>query len=225
MLPPKGTKMHWFLTTWWIHLFISMSVLAGLAGYTMTQSFLRNSPYKDMIMPVSDLLWHPLQYFTSWVHAMKLDADYTTEKVAAMRAARISDAQKRRLYRRAHGLEDVEGEKGEQGIDVRGLVPWDDGLTNKERRERRLAPERGSQMIFDGEKQVWVPGEAGYEIRTPYIDAQGKVIGVGPEAQKRAMKAIEEADRKAEEDAGRRAEEDARGPTKKKVKRWLGIWE
>lgn len=65
---------------------------------------------------------------------------YETERAAAKRGEAIQDAQKRRLYRRAHGMEDLEKEGVGEGIDVRGLVAWDDGLTRGEReRERERA--------------------------------------------------------------------------------------
>ena len=63
-----------------------------------------------------------------------------------MRAEKLLDTQKRRLYRRAHGLENLDVEEG-QGVDVRGLVDWDDGLTNPEREALRIkrAEEAGAQ--------------------------------------------------------------------------------
>lgn len=66
---------------------------------------------------------------------------YTTEQAAESRAKGIADAQKRRLYRRAHGMEDVDKEGVGQGIDVRGLVSWDDGMTRGERERERMRRE------------------------------------------------------------------------------------
>jgi hypothetical protein len=63
---------------------------------------------------------------------VRLHIDYETSRTNEKRQQAILDAQKRRLYRRAHGLENLDAEE-DQGIDVRGLVDWDDGLTNKER--------------------------------------------------------------------------------------------
>lgn len=77
---------------------------------------------------------------------MRLHIDYTTEQSENSRQRKILDAQKRRLYRRAHGMEDLNAEE-EEGIDVRGIAPWDDGLTNKERarggREETIAGRDG----------------------------------------------------------------------------------
>lgn len=73
--------------------------------------------------------------------------EYNTARAAESRRQNILDAQKRRLYRRAHGMEDMTADEV-SGVDVRGLVEWDDGLTNKER-------ERGG---------VYSPGLLGREV-------------------------------------------------------------
>lgn len=76
---------------------------------------------------------------------------YTTEQTAESRRRNIQDAQKRRLYRRAHGLEDVEKEGVGQGIDVKGLVGWDDGLTRGERERMLKAVDEASPVRREGE--------------------------------------------------------------------------
>lgn len=93
---------------------------------------MKTSPYAHLIPPISTLPFHPITYVRESLAVLRLHIDYTTERTEASRQAKILDAQKRRLYRRAHGMEDLNAEE-EQGIDVRGIVPWDDGLTNKER--------------------------------------------------------------------------------------------
>lgn len=112
-----------------------------LASISLTQTFLKTSPYAHLIPPISTLLFHPINYIRESLSVIRLHIDYTTEKTNASRQQKILDAQKRRLYRRAHGMEDLNAEE-EEGIDVRGIVPWDDGLTNKERarggREERV---------------------------------------------------------------------------------------
>ncbi|KIV97733.1 hypothetical protein PV10_01444 [Exophiala mesophila] len=139
--PNQGTFMHWFLTNRAIHLWITMGTLVILASITLTQTFLKTSPYGHLIPPISQFLFHPINYITESLSIIRLHIDYTTEKTNASRQQKILDAQKRRLYRRAHGMEDLNAEE-EEGIDVRGIAPWDDGLTNKERarggREERV---------------------------------------------------------------------------------------
>ena len=65
--------------------------------------------------------------------------------MSRIRAEKLLDTQKRRLYRRAHGMEDLNAEEL-QGVDVRGLVDWDDGLTNPQREALRQ-----QQAITNGE--------------------------------------------------------------------------
>lgn len=70
-----------------------------------------------------------------------MDIDYNTEKVEFARANNILDTRKRRIYRRAHGMEDLDREE-DQGVDVRGIVPWDDGLTKREREQGGIGANR-----------------------------------------------------------------------------------
>ncbi len=103
--------------------------LLTLSLITLTQSFLSTSPFAYLTPPLSTLPTSPLSFIRDWIAVIRMHMQYTTEQTAASRHRNIQDAQKRRLYRRAHGLEDVDKEGVGQGIDVRGLVEWDDGLT------------------------------------------------------------------------------------------------
>ena len=118
---------------------------------TLTQSFLLTSPFAHLIPPISSLPLHPIAYISEWLATIRLHVEYNSQKTAEKRREGILDVQKRRLYRRAHGMEDLDTE-GEQGIDVRGLVPWDDGLTNKEREQggRRRERRTGKQVLEEG---------------------------------------------------------------------------
>ena len=66
--------------------------------------------------------------------------------------------QKQRLYRRAHGIEDLDREE-EHGVDVRGIVPWDDGLTTKERaaggRDEGLTRRMVHEMVVPDGRGGW----------------------------------------------------------------------
>ena len=100
---------------------------------------------------------------------LNLHIDYTTQQTNDSRQRKILDAQKRRLYRRAHGLEDLNAEE-DQGIDVRGLVPWDDGLTNKERAQG------GRDIVLTGADMMklgMLPGEDQFEF-TKRLEGQGE---------------------------------------------------
>jgi len=109
-------------------------------------------------------------------------------------------------------MEDLDA-KEEQGIDVRGLVPWDDGLTKTERAQGgRRERKTGKQVL-----------EAGGEV--------GDDIDANPVNRKAPTKPV--AETMADAPAGSAEQEhsqmkdryDEEPPKRKKVKRWLGIWE
>ncbi|KIW77346.1 hypothetical protein Z517_09792 [Fonsecaea pedrosoi CBS 271.37] len=164
MFPNKGSFMHWFLTDRWIHLWITMGTLTILACITFTQSFMRTSPYAHLIPPISSLPLHPITYVRETLSVLRLHIDYETAKTNESRQQKILDAQKRRLYRRAHGLEDLNADE-DQGIDVRGLVPWDDGLTPKEREKG------GRDMVLTGADVIALGGDV--------ASSSGGVLGAG----------------------------------------------
>lgn len=88
-------------------------------------------------------------------------------------------------------------------MDVRGLVPWDDGLTNKERREGGRRDYRTPQQIMMGEA---MEGGIGSETNA--------------EVSQQPSGGIEDAEQYAE----RGHEEEHERPQRRKVKKWLGIW-
>ncbi|KIX04057.1 uncharacterized protein Z518_07610 [Rhinocladiella mackenziei CBS 650.93] len=157
MFPKKGSFMHWFLTDRRIHLWITMGTLTLLALITLTQTFLKTSPYAHLLPPISTLPFHPIQYAREALSVIRLHIEYTTQQTNESRQQKILDAQKRRLYRRAHGMENLDADE-EQGIDVRGLVPWDDGLTNKERARG------GRDVVLTGRDVVALGGQVGDDI-------------------------------------------------------------
>ncbi|KAJ9630406.1 hypothetical protein H2204_008471 [Knufia peltigerae] len=195
MFPEKGSFMHWFLTDRWIHIWITMGTLTILAGITLTQTFVKTSPYAHLLPPISTLPFHPLDYLREYMAVVRLHIDYTTAQANESRQQKILDAQKRRLYRRAHGMEDLDARE-EQGIDVRGLVPWDDGLTNAER-------ERGG-------REDAVTGRD--------VLAKGGQLGDDVDEFARRMRERKERGEPEEE------EEQQQQPERRKRKLWLGIW-
>ena len=123
-------------------------MLFTLAVITFTQSFIQTSPFAHLLPRVESLFWHPVTYIQDAWGVYKLHKEYEAQQVYAKRQSIIMDAQKRRLYRRAHGMEDLERES-DQGIDVRGLAPWDDGLTNPERRQGGREERVTGRMVLD----------------------------------------------------------------------------
>jgi len=136
--------------------------------------------------------------------------EYNSDITAKKRQHQVLDAQKQRLYRRAHGIEDLDAEE-EQGVDVRGLVPWDDGLTKKERAAGGRSSELTTKMIQevktrgpDGE-WVYVRDLAKKEFMK---DDQGMIHHVPPVEEEAVV-----------------GEDGEPKPRRRKVKRWFGIWE
>jgi hypothetical protein len=170
--------------------------LTLLAVITLSQTFLKTSPYAHLIPPISSLPFHPITYIRESLSVIKLHIDYTTAQANESRQQKILDAQKRRLYRRAHGMEDLNAVE-EQGIDVRGLVPWDDGLTNAERQRG------GREEVMTGLKVVEMGGQVGDDVNE-------------------FARRLKERREKGEE-GGEEIEQVQREPPKKR-KLWLGIW-
>lgn len=128
-----------------------------LAGVTWVQTFIKTSPFGHLMPPLSSIFYRPIGFFQDVVSTLRLDQDYNTEKVEFERARNILDAQKRRIYRRAHGMEDLDRDE-DQGVDVRGIVPWDDGLTKREREAGGIGANRikmiSAVKVGDKDKEV-----------------------------------------------------------------------
>jgi hypothetical protein len=203
----------------------AQGTLSLLAIITVTQSFILTSPFAHLIPPISSLPLHPLTYVSEWLSTIRLHVEYNSQKTAEKRREGILDAQKRRLYRRAHGMEDLDAEE-EQGIDIRGLVPWDDGLTSKERteggrRERRT----GKQVLEEG-------GSVGDPIGASPV-AGGAVglakerdgLGTGHTVIEGMKRAPEGSAEQEHAELKEKFDEEPVVPRRRKVKRWFGIWE
>ncbi|KKZ65581.1 hypothetical protein EMCG_08584 [[Emmonsia] crescens] len=116
MFPPEGTVMHKFLTSRGIHVWISMSVLISLAIFTFSTNFKHTSPFAHLLPSWSQLLTHPIDTLSQVFAVLKMHTDHQTLETAGKRKKRTDDVEKRRAYRRAHGLEkeeEVEGSGGE----------------------------------------------------------------------------------------------------------------
>lgn len=105
-------------------------------------------------------------------------------------------------------MEDMEAQES-QGVDITGIVDWDDGLTNKERA-------RGGRTVFELEKR------SNEVFRKSLVDA-GHVEAL-ESVVKRGKEGVEsgKGEGVVEEEV---VQELAQQPQKRKVKRWLGIWE
>lgn len=175
--PKQGTRMHWFLTNKYVHVWISLGTLFTLAFVSLTQSFLQTSPFAHLTPSISTLPTAPISFFREWFSVIRLHQEYKSQQTAESRKRGIADAQKRRLYRRAHGMEDLDKE----GIDVRGLVPWDDGLTNAERERMRSAAQEAGREAVDGQS------DAG-PVNQRDFGEEEQVMPVEPRRERRPLK-------------------------------------
>jgi len=97
--------MHNFLTSRWIHIWISMGVLVSLATFTFTTNFKQTSPFAHLLPPWSDLLTSPISTISRALAVYRMHVQHNSMLTREKRHQRIEDAEKRRRYRIAHGLE------------------------------------------------------------------------------------------------------------------------
>lgn len=115
MFPPEGTLMYKFLTNRWIHVWIALGVLTSLATFTFTTTFKHSSPYAHLLPPWSALLSHPIDTVSQVVSVYKMHVQHTSLVAREHRQRRVEDAEKRRRYRVAHGLEEDSVEDAAKG--------------------------------------------------------------------------------------------------------------
>ncbi|KAG2413438.1 hypothetical protein HFD88_002627 [Aspergillus terreus] len=111
MFPPEGTVMYKFLTSRWIHIWIAMGVLTSLATFTFTTNFRATSPFAHLLPPWSALLTHPVATVSQALSVFRMHVEHTSLETREKRQRRVEDAEKRRQFRVAHGLEEPAEEK------------------------------------------------------------------------------------------------------------------
>ncbi|KKK13248.1 hypothetical protein P175DRAFT_0517814 [Aspergillus ochraceoroseus IBT 24754] len=128
MFPPEGTVMYKFLTHRWIHIWIAMGVLTSLATFTFSTNFKRTSPFAHLLPPWSALLSHPIDTISQTLSVLRMHVQHTSMETREKRHRRIEDAEKRRQYRIAHGLEEpdaAEEAKGAEAVDDQSPIAVD----------------------------------------------------------------------------------------------------
>ncbi|KAF7718234.1 Uncharacterized protein PECH_002048 [Penicillium ucsense] len=131
MFPPEGTVMFKFLTSRWIHVWIAMGILTSLATFTFTTNFKATSPFAHLLPSWSDLFTHPIDTVSQAMHVYRMHVQHESMRVREQRHRRVEDAEKRRQYRVAHGLEEApeakqkEGEMGVESGDAQSPVAAD----------------------------------------------------------------------------------------------------
>ncbi|KAJ5084060.1 hypothetical protein NUU61_008639 [Penicillium alfredii] len=86
-------------------------VLTSCASFTFITNFKASSPFAHLLPPMSGLLSHPLDTISQAFSVYRMHVQHNSMRVREQRHRRIEDAEKRRQYRVAHGLE----EPAEQG--------------------------------------------------------------------------------------------------------------
>lgn len=84
---------------------ITLGTLVSLAIYTFAINFKTNSPFADMIPPISEFPRHPFQYIGACIDVMRLHEEHESALTAEKRRRKVEDVAKRNEYRKAHGLE------------------------------------------------------------------------------------------------------------------------
>ncbi|GAO17710.1 uncharacterized protein UV8b_01359 [Ustilaginoidea virens] len=105
LMSPEGTWSHWFWNSRLLHTFITMGALFAMAIYTFFMNYAYNSPFKELVPPVSDLWHHPSYFFAAWKNVIALHEKDKATKAAEHRTRHLDDVAKRRYFMKAHGIE------------------------------------------------------------------------------------------------------------------------
>ncbi|KAJ5899309.1 hypothetical protein N7495_004053 [Penicillium taxi] len=131
MFPPEGTVMFKFLTSRWIHVWISLGILTSLATFTFTTNFKASSPFAHLLPPWSALFTSPFDTISKAFQVYRMDVQHNSMLVREQRQGRVQDAEKRRQYRVAHGMEEA-AEADKAAVDTHSPVAVDEGLKKGE---------------------------------------------------------------------------------------------
>nr|POE56103.1 hypothetical protein CFP56_75438 [Quercus suber] len=171
MMPAEGTFLHWFLTNRNIHLFISMTILVTLVVTVWLQDFLTTTPFRNLLPPNSMAITHPFSYLARWWEVYRLHVDHVSAETAERRKARVDDAEKRKEYRKAHGIEDQEKK-------LLGSWASEDSPLTRRSGERRVV---GNVEVGDDASPVASEGMSGQDS---YVDFEGKLRDAAQEKKK-----------------------------------------
>jgi hypothetical protein len=86
-------------------------ILTTLATFTFTTNFKASSPFAHLLPPWSGLFTSPFETISQALSVYRMHVQHESMRVREKRHARIEDAEKRRQYRVAHGLEEPAEEK------------------------------------------------------------------------------------------------------------------
>ncbi|PHH55193.1 hypothetical protein CFIMG_000106RA [Ceratocystis fimbriata CBS 114723] len=155
MLPPEGTFAHWFWTSKAVHSWIAIGTLTVLGVTSILMNFSQTSPFKELIPPSSELFTDPTHFIFAWVHVIQLHHADSNQKAIDSRFTRLDDAMKRKMYQRAHGIEQ------ESPITkIFGKIPEPEDQVEAEKLTMAKLEEKTKQAIVDA---------AGGPVETPII--------------------------------------------------------
>jgi len=119
-----------------------------------------------MLPDRSHFLSHPIDFMTQWVHVYKLHMEHISAETAEKRRRDLDDVERRRQYRKAHGME-------QQG----GLAGWT-GLGAIESPGVRVKAEEpvpgGEKVVVGGETDAVVASGIPEGTQEGYRDFEGK---------------------------------------------------
>ncbi|KAF8539990.1 hypothetical protein BDD12DRAFT_735654 [Trichophaea hybrida] len=149
-MPPPDTWTHYILTSRRLHFYLSLGILASLAGTVTISNFLRTSPY------AGEIQWSwsdPVGSLGKFGKAWKKSVEEESKRTAEMRRRKVEDVEKRGEYRRRHGLEQTGDEGGFGGF----------GIKTKEVDGRVEGQVLAAKMVLEkeGGKEGWVEEELG----------------------------------------------------------------
>ncbi|KAH0599661.1 hypothetical protein MHUMG1_02451 [Metarhizium humberi] len=105
VMAPEGSWSHWFWHSRLLHTFITMGALFAMAIYTFFMNYAYNSPFKDLVPPMSDLWHHPSYFFAAWKNVIALHEKDKATKAGEHRTRYLDDVAKRKYYMKVHGIE------------------------------------------------------------------------------------------------------------------------
>ncbi|KAI8672161.1 hypothetical protein LRP88_03322 [Fusarium phalaenopsidis] len=105
MMAPEGTWAHFFWHSRLLHTFITMGTLFALGVFTFFMNYAYNSPYKELVPPISDLWTQPIHFFVGWKNVILLHEQDKAEKAVEHRTRHLDDVAKRRYFMKMHGIE------------------------------------------------------------------------------------------------------------------------
>ncbi|KAH7134771.1 hypothetical protein B0J13DRAFT_90186 [Dactylonectria estremocensis] len=105
MMAPEGTWAHWFWNSRLLHTAITMGTLLFLGIATFFMNYAYNSPFKDLVPPISDLWTQPVHFFNAWKYVITEHEKDKAEKAKDHRTRHLDDVAKRRYFMKMHNIE------------------------------------------------------------------------------------------------------------------------